>query len=203
MPGHQSWHKPYRDAASGRGGIPSRRRRVGHRVRPGDSVAVERHANKGGAYGGRVHGMPRQARKRALRPVGCGGRSTVRLHRTLPLATRIRNAPHGSPSGYAPLTPPVPRERLHSMAQRFAIISPCRASRALASAPFDGCTHSPSLCIRSQARCRAPCLQDTDSCAHESTCPAPVRRGDGRTARYGSLPPEGNRLAADSPALSA
>ena len=36
----------------------------------------------------------------------------------LPLAPRIRDAPMGSPPGAAPLTPPGPRERLHSMAPR-------------------------------------------------------------------------------------
>lgn len=42
--------------------------------------------------------------------------STVRHRCGSALAARIRNAPHGSPSGTAPLTPPTSHERLHSMA---------------------------------------------------------------------------------------
>ena len=76
--------------------------------------------------GGARRSGPRQAGPSARLPAG------------LPLAARPRNAPHGSPSGAAPLTPPAARERLHSMAQRFAIIPPCRAPRALALASLDG-----------------------------------------------------------------
>lgn len=69
----------------------------------------------------------------ALRPVGRGRGSTVRLPRALPLATRIRDAPHGSPSGAAPLTPPAPpRTAAFDGSASLPIIPPCRASRALA-----------------------------------------------------------------------
>lgn len=122
------------------------------------------------------------------------------------LSLRASERLNGSPSGCTPLTPPAPRERLHSMAQRFAIISPCRALRALAPAPFDVCTHSPSLRIRSQARCSAPCLQDTDSSGQPSFLRFPKRIILPRSCRHGEashrslrLAPAhgGNRLAAD------
>lgn len=112
------------------------------------------------------------------------------------LSLRASERLNGSPSERAPLTPPALRERLHLMAQRFAVIPPHRALRTLAPAPLDGCTHSPSLRIRSQARCSAPCLQDTDSSGQPSFLRFPkriillrsCRYGEGRTARHGSLP---------------
>ena len=122
------------------------------------------------------------------------------------LSLRASERLNGSPSECVSRTPPAPRERLHSMAQRFAIIPPYRTLRALAPAPFDGCTYSPSLCIRSQARCSAPCLQDTDSSGQPSFLRSPKRIILPRSCRHGEgayrslrLAPahDGNRLAVD------
>lgn len=143
--------------------------------------------------GHRAGGAVSRARRRALRPVGRGGRSAVRLPRALPLASRP------------------PRTAAFDGSASLPIIPPCRASRALATASFDGCTYSPSLRIRSQARCGASCLQDTDSYGQPSFLRLPVRivlprsfrRGEGRAARCSSLPPRvPNRLAAGSAMLA-
>lgn len=53
----------------------------------------------------------------ALRPLGLRSDAGIRRF-CLALAARGRNAPSGSPSGRAPLTPPTARERLHSVAPR-------------------------------------------------------------------------------------
>lgn len=161
----------------------------------------------------RAHGMPRRRRGAPGPQAGPPpGRARWTLNGSPPPRPPSRCAdPKRSPwvafrnrSAHAARAP---RTASFEDSASLAFIPPCRASRALAPAPFDGCTHSPSLRIRSQARCGAPCLQDTDSCAQPSFLRFPAqiilprfcRRGEGRAARYCSLPPEArNRLAADS-----
>lgn len=85
-----------------RKGVPFRieaphRRRGGHRARPGDlscqlNLRVCAAPTAEACTECRADGAVLRARKRALRPVGrCGG-STVRLLRALPLASRVRKA---------------------------------------------------------------------------------------------------------------
>ena len=166
---HPPSNKFARDAASGRGGFPCAV--AGSGVEPAPAIrsrskAMETRTAPMSATGAghRAGGAALRARKRALRPVGhCGG-SPGRLLRALPLATRIRNAPHGSPFGTAPLTPPAPRERLHSMGRH-----PFPSFRRVARRGL-------SLLLRSMAaRIRHHCASAHKPDAGHRACKIPIR----------------------------
>lgn len=115
-----------------------------------------------------------------LRPLRRDGGSGLRRRPVSALAAQIRNAPHRSPSGSAPLTPVASHERLRSMASRRRHHSAARAPLSLATGT-DGHRgtlgiNSPSPvsvgALRSQARRMASCLQDMDSSGQAVVPPA-------------------------------
>ena len=134
----------------------------------------------------------------ALRPLGLRSDAGIRRF-GLALAAHGRNAPSGSPSSRAPLTPPTARERLHWAAprgRRHSAVSRAVGSRCgLPNAP----SGSPSEALRSPSRwagkiCIAAYKPSPLRFACRNDLALRTGAGGGRTARYGSLSPDDGPL---------